>query len=103
MPLSKYARLAVLLSAFAMESERYQLSLWHSLLICLPTMGADSKSIWGLSEFASFEADNVVDMLRRTTNLRAIAGFNARCRIQSTAKRWSPGCVDAAGKSRQKR
>ena len=50
------------------HGERYQLSLWHSLLICLPTMGADSKSIWGLSEFASFEADNVVDMLRRTTN-----------------------------------
>ena len=81
MPLSKYARLAVLLSAFAMESERYQLSLWHSLLICLPTMGADSKSIWGLSEFASFEADNVVDMLlsynKQPKNLRAVAGLNA--------------------------
>ena len=72
---SKYARLAVSQSAFATESrpgqhgERYQLSLWHSLLICLPTMGADAKSIWSSLNLLllSPTAPSTCSVVRQTT------------------------------------
>ena len=76
-------------------------ALERSLKIEIDAMAKDADRLDGLVARAQAAIDKRQNVIELRQQQLADLGGSFR-QIQGSAKRWSPGCVNAAGKARQK-